>query len=113
MFIYLFSGLLLFFVSFRFLLIMIRQMETINKLLKKQAPKTNRRAVGNETPGGGGEGGAEGQPRADPLLVRWISTKDGNRVAVPDEILAGPAGRVFSGGGAGKLGGGKMVEEVA
>lgn len=88
------------------------KMETINKLLKKQAPKTNRRAVGNETPGGGGEGGVEGQPRADPLLVRWISTKEGSRVAVPDEILAGPAGRVFA-GGAGKLGGGKMVEEVA
>lgn len=80
-------------------------METINKLLKKQAPKTTRRnaMAGDETP-------AEEQQRADPLFVRWVNNKDGSRVSVPDEQLVGPAGRVFLGGG---LASGKMVEEVS
>lgn len=83
-------------------------METINKLLKKQAPKTTRKAAallaGDETPD------TESQ-RADPLFVRWISNREGSRVAVPDELLNGPAGRLFT--GAGGLGGAKMVEEVS
>ncbi|KAI1433045.1 hypothetical protein GGR50DRAFT_696431 [Xylaria sp. CBS 124048] len=67
------------------------KMETINKLLKKQAPKTNRKA----------QGGMESTPdidaqRANPIFVRWVSNKDGMSVSVPDEILRGPAGRVFS-----------------
>ncbi len=78
-------------------------METINKLLKKQAPKTNRRTAlaGDETPDGDSN-------RANPVFVRWVSTKDGNAVAVPEEILIGPAGRPFRG-----LAPGKMVEEVS
>lgn len=88
-------------------------METINKLLKKQAPKTTRKAAllaaGDETP--------DTEPqRADPMFVRWVSNKEGSRVAVPDELLIGPAGRVFGGPGPGVgvgLGGGKMVEEVS
>ncbi|GAP90156.2 putative papa-1-like conserved region family protein [Rosellinia necatrix] len=66
------------------------KMETINKLLKKQAPKTNRKGqAGMElTPD------AEGQ-KPSPIFVRWVSNKDGPRVAVPDEMLVGPAGRVF------------------
>jgi Ino eighty subunit 2 len=83
-------------------------METINKLLKKQAPKTTRKnaLAGDETPDGDGY-------RANPMFIRWVSTKDGNRVAVPDELLIGPAGRVFRGGAAGGIGGGRMVEEVS
>ncbi|KAJ3578056.1 hypothetical protein NPX13_g2509 [Xylaria arbuscula] len=66
------------------------KMETINKLLKKQAPKTNRKA----------QAGMESTPDGDaqkpsPIFVRWVSNKDGVRVSVPDEILSGPAGRVF------------------
>jgi Ino eighty subunit 2 len=82
-------------------------METINKLLKKQAPKTNRRnalLAGDETPD-------TDVQRANPLFVRWTSTEGGNRVAVPDEMLSGPAGRVFLGGG--RLSSGKIVEEVS
>jgi Ino eighty subunit 2 len=65
-------------------------METINKLLKKQAPKTNRKA----------QIGMESTPDIDaqkpsPIFVRWVSNKNGMCVAVPDEIMAGPAGRVF------------------
>ncbi|KAI1495288.1 PAPA-1-like conserved region-domain-containing protein [Biscogniauxia mediterranea] len=81
------------------------KMETINKLLKKQAPKTNRKSQlaldGTPDP--------ESQ-KPNPVFVRWISTKDGSRVAVPDELLAGPAGKVFVPGG---LRSGKMVEEVS
>jgi len=83
-------------------------METINKLLKKQAPKTNRRAAllaGDETP--------EGEfPKADPLLIRWVSNKQGNTVSVPEDILVGPAGRLFLPGG-GQRSSGKMVQEVS
>ncbi|KAK0673417.1 PAPA-1-like conserved region-domain-containing protein [Cercophora samala] len=91
------------------------KMETINKLLKKQAPKTTRKnallaAGGYDTP----DGTAEAAPRADPMFVRWVNNKDGSKVSVPDEMLAGPAGRVFVKGGlGGGLASGKMVEEVS
>lgn len=80
-------------------------METINKLLKKQAPKTNRKSHlgGDQSPD------ADSQ-RANSVFVRWISNKDGSRAGVPDDMLSGPAGRVFVKGG---LGRGKMVEEVS
>lgn len=35
--------------------------------------------------------------RANPLYTRWISTKDGVRLGVPDEWLGKSAGRVFGG----------------
>lgn len=80
-------------------------METINKLLKKQAPKTNRKSLlaGDQTPDADGH-------KPNPAFVRWISTKDGSRVGVPDEMLSGSSGQVFVRGG---LGRGKMVEEVS
>ncbi|KAJ8131995.1 hypothetical protein O1611_g1629 [Lasiodiplodia mahajangana] len=66
------------------------KMETINKLLKKQAPKTNRKA----------QAGMESTPdveaqKPNPIFIRWVSNKDGMCVAVPGEMLDGPAGRVF------------------
>lgn len=79
-------------------------METINKLLKKQAPKISRKAAA--------EGGGEEVPKQNPIFVRWVSNKSGVRVGVPDEIAKGPAGAVFSGTRPG-LSSGKMVEEVA
>lgn len=84
-------------------------METINKLLKKQAPKTTRKnaalmAGGDETPDSDGQ-------RVDPMFVRWVSTKTGNRVGVPDDLLTGPVGEVFKPSGEGLRG--KMVEEVS
>jgi Ino eighty subunit 2 len=83
-------------------------METINKLLKKQAPKTTRK---NALMGGGDETPDSDGQRADPMFVRWVSTKTGNRVGVPDDLLTGPAGEVFKPGGQGLRG--KMVEEVS
>lgn len=81
-------------------------METINKLLKKQAPKTNRRSAlaGYDTPD-------SDQQRADPLFVRWVNTKDGSRMGIPDDMLIGPSGRALMGGS--RLSSGKMVEEVS
>ncbi|KAI0162949.1 PAPA-1-like conserved region family protein [Pestalotiopsis sp. NC0098] len=77
--------------------------ETIDKLLKKQAPKTNRKAQL------AAEEAALLEEKPNPVFVRWVSNKDGERVGVPDEIMAGPAGKVFVPGG---LKSGKMVEEV-
>ncbi|KAB5585316.1 PAPA-1-like conserved region-domain-containing protein [Coniochaeta sp. 2T2.1] len=81
------------------------KMETINKLLKKQAPKTNRRIghlPGDESP--------PEFPKPNPVFIRWVSSKKGSIVAVPEEIVEGPVGRVFVPGG---LGVGKVVEEVS
>jgi Ino eighty subunit 2 len=92
------------------------QMETINKLLSKPAPKRRTRAemiaaqqAADLTPGAEDE---EGRPRANPHFSRWVNNKNGSRVAVPDEWLEGPIGDVF------KLtktasNGGAMVQEVA
>ncbi|KAK8087215.1 hypothetical protein PG994_002189 [Apiospora phragmitis] len=67
------------------------KMETINKLLKKQAPKAKSKAqIAND------ESEAADANKADPIFVRWISNKDGNRIAVPEEMLSGPLGKVFT-----------------
>ncbi|KAL2170906.1 hypothetical protein VTG60DRAFT_4310 [Thermothelomyces hinnuleus] len=84
------------------------KMETINKLLKKQAPKTNRKTAAlmaaEETP-------ETDTQRVDPMLIRWVNNKNGSIVAVPDELLSGPVGKVFVTGRTGPRG--KMVEEVS
>ncbi|PBP17371.1 PAPA-1-like conserved region family protein [Diplocarpon rosae] len=87
------------------------KMETINKLLKKQAPKTNaRRSIMNAVDSGTGNADVEGlQP--NPGFVRWVSNKDGNRIGVPKEWLDAPVGEVFKGGGKGL--GGKLITEVS
>ncbi|ESZ97126.1 hypothetical protein SBOR_2484 [Sclerotinia borealis F-4128] len=90
------------------------KMETINKLLKKQAPKTNARRrdlngpVVDATP--------EGEPqKPHPLFVRWVSNKDGNRIGVPEEWMEGPVGALFQGGvkADGNGLGGKLIQEVS
>jgi len=88
-------------------------METINKLLKKQAPKTNARRNGFNPLAA--DGTPESEQKADPNFVRWVSNKDGNRIGVPIEWLEGPIGAVFQGGikQAGKDMGGKLIEEIA
>lgn len=89
-------------------------METINKLLKKQAPKTNAR---RRDFNGNGDATPNGEPqKANPLFVRWVSNKDGNRIGVPGEWLEAPSGGLFSGaakadGGLGM--GGKLIQEVS
>ncbi|KAI1005324.1 hypothetical protein K3495_g2894 [Podosphaera aphanis] len=72
------------------------KLETINKLLKKQAPKTNaRRGELNAAAAGDGTPDDAGAPRPDPLFVRWVSTKHGNRIGVPEEWVNGPLKVLF------------------
>lgn len=83
-------------------------METINKLLKKQAPKTNARR--KEMNGLNEDGTEVSTGKPNPTFTRYISNKDGNIVAAPDEWLAGPVGSIFGSPGL-RIGGG-MVQEV-
>lgn len=87
------------------------QMDTINRLLRKQAPKRRGRAAAAEatdtTPA---EQEAPEPEKADPVFVRSVSNANGCRVSVPGEWLGTPAGRLFEPPVAG--GNGKMVEEL-
>lgn len=83
-------------------------METINKLLKKQAPKTNARRQNFNS--AGQELGPDGElTKPNPIFVRWISNKDGNRVSAPEEWMDSPVGAIF---GEKSLSGAKLIEEV-
>ena len=83
-------------------------MDTINKLLKKPAPKRRTRAeiaaaADLATPGA--EDGDEELP--DALFVTWVNNARGSRIGVPEEWLETPVGAVFNDMP------GKMVDEVA
>ncbi|KAL7928682.1 PAPA-1-like conserved region domain-containing protein [Trichoderma chlorosporum] len=80
------------------------KMETINKLLKKQAPKINRKAAAADAQ-------ESDLQKANPIFIRWVSNKSGNRVGVPDDVIEGPAGAVFGDKPQPSLG--KPVVEVA
>jgi Ino eighty subunit 2 len=67
-------------------------METINKLLKKQAPKINRKAAAAAA---AADLLDRNLIRANPVFIRWVSNKSGSRIAVPDEIIEGPSNTVF------------------
>ncbi|KAF8252192.1 hypothetical protein K440DRAFT_391065 [Wilcoxina mikolae CBS 423.85] len=77
------------------------KIDTINRLLKKQTPKMRgrSRATGDATPADqGGDtimGGVEQTPPPAPTMVRWVSNKDGIRLAVPGSWLAAPVGKRF------------------
>ncbi|KAL4920196.1 PAPA-1-like conserved region-domain-containing protein [Aspergillus aurantiobrunneus] len=84
------------------------KMDTINRLLRKQAPKRRGRipaAEAAENAAADQETAVEYEP-VDPAMVRWISGREGSRVAVPEEWIGNPAGRIF--GGTPR----KLVEEV-
>ncbi|KAL3474976.1 PAPA-1-like conserved region-domain-containing protein [Aspergillus californicus] len=84
------------------------KMDTINRLLRKQAPKRRGRipaAEAAENAAADQETAVEYDP-ADPTLVRWISGRQGSQICVPEEWLGTPAGR-FLGGAPSKL-----VEEL-
>lgn len=81
------------------------KMETINKLLKKQAPKMNKKAAAAAVADAAAEEAGE---RPSAVFIRWVSNKEGSRVAVPEEMMEAPVGRVF-----GHPRPRKMVEEVA
>jgi Ino eighty subunit 2 len=88
-------------------------METINKLLKKQAPKTNARRRDLNGVEMTAESGPDNQ-KPNPRFVRWVNNKDGSKIGVPEEWLEGPIGSMFVNAkkdGA-SLGTGKLVQEV-
>jgi Ino eighty subunit 2 len=88
-------------------------METINKLLKKQAPKTNaRRSLFSSAAGGDGTPDSEAS-KPNPIFVRWVSNKDGNRIGVPEEWMEGPVGNLFQGGVKQASMGGNLIQEVS
>ena len=95
------------------------KMDTINRLLKKQAPKRRRRADASEALGDGEDGEMDVE-RAPAVFTRYIQTTDGSagaRIAVPDEWINNQSlGAVFSNpikADKTRKWTGRMVEEVA
>lgn len=72
-------------------------METINKLLKKQAPKTTKKAAAAQAAEDPVQEG-EVEVKPSPMFIRWVSNKDGTQIGVPSEVLDGPVGKPFRGG---------------
>ncbi|KAI9842002.1 MAG: hypothetical protein M1838_003318 [Thelocarpon superellum] len=72
------------------------KMDTINKLLKKQAPKTRRTRAAE---GANGDATPLSQEieyeRPKATVTRWVSNRHGSRVGVPEEWLDAPFGSVF------------------
>ncbi|KAF2725598.1 hypothetical protein K431DRAFT_215799 [Polychaeton citri CBS 116435] len=103
------------------------KMDTINKLLKKPAPKRKTRAemlaqhlADGGTPGYEGDGDDELQRRADPVYTRWTHSSKGSRLGVAEEWLEAPIGETLRVGWAGprsntagEVGARVLVEEVA
>ncbi|KAL5338829.1 PAPA-1-like conserved region-domain-containing protein [Aspergillus crustosus] len=74
-------------------------MDTINRLLRKQAPKRRGRipaAEAAENAAADQELAVEYEP-VDPIMVRWVSGRQGSIVGVPEEWVGTPAGRIFGG----------------
>ncbi|KAK2758299.1 hypothetical protein FQN54_004145 [Arachnomyces sp. PD_36] len=95
------------------------KMDTINKLLKKQAPKRRGKISAAETAGEATPRNAQATPESDkptPTMTRWVSSRESCRVGVPNEWIGVPAGRVLGNGSGSQIpqagGSGKLVEEV-
>ncbi|EED22424.1 PAPA-1-like conserved region protein [Talaromyces stipitatus ATCC 10500] len=88
------------------------KMDTINRLLKKQAPKRRGRVPVGELGGEATPDVAVEPEKPDVTVVRWISTSEGCRVAVPTEMLGTPASHPFGGLAVGAASGNKLIEEV-
>ena len=93
-------------------------MSTIDKLLKKPAPKRRTRAemlAAHHAEMSMGTPGVDDEEyeRPDPIFVRWVQSKEGSRLGVPEEWMESPVGDMFK-SAAGAGGGGRMlIEEVA
>lgn len=87
--------------------------DTINRLLKKQAPKRRGKisaaeiAAGAETPDAVFTGIGEDGIKPDPVFSRWISGPNGIRLGLPSEWKDTEVGRPFGNKGW------KLIEEVA
>jgi Ino eighty subunit 2 len=73
------------------------QIDTINRLLKKQTPKLRGRgkAAGDATPADQANAEAALEGVDLPTMVRWTSNKDGIRLSNPDSWLKAPVGKIF------------------
>lgn len=89
----------------------LEKMDTINRLLRKQPPKRRGRGAVADTDTTPGEQEAQEPEKADPTLVRWISSAKGCTVNVPEEWLGTPAGRLF-GAPPAVTGTSKLVQEL-
>ncbi|KAL1381889.1 PAPA-1-like conserved region-domain-containing protein [Phyllosticta capitalensis] len=91
------------------------KMDTINRLLKKQAPK--RRTKAQVEADAAMDEKMEDVDRANPVYVRYVQTTQGSEIAVPSEWIESPVGELLRGPkrpAAGKAPpfGGRMVMEV-
>lgn len=92
------------------------QMETINKLLSKPAPKRRTRAeiIAQERADGASPYAEDGEfERPDPLYVRWINNRAGSKIRVPAEWLDSPIGEVFKSQGSPVSRAGGLIQEVS
>ncbi|EFQ99245.1 hypothetical protein MGYG_02258 [Nannizzia gypsea CBS 118893] len=73
------------------------KMDTINKLLKKQAPKRRGKISAAEAAGESTPGQQEPQEpeKPDPTMIRYVINQNGYRIGVPNEWLGTPAGNIF------------------
>ncbi|KAA8644193.1 hypothetical protein EYZ11_004667 [Aspergillus tanneri] len=89
------------------------KMDTINRLLRKQAPKRRGRIPAAEAAEvASAEQELQDVERADPTMARWLSGREGSSVSVPVEWLGAPAGRAFGEGPLVINGSRNLVEEV-
>lgn len=82
-------------------------MDTINKLLKKQAPKRRGKISATETAGDATPYLQEEMERPKAGYVRWVSHRKGRKIGVPIEWFGTPVGKVF-----GEPRNKRMIEEV-
>lgn len=88
------------------------QMDTINKLLKKQAPKRRGKVSAQETAGDATPNVQDLESeRPKAAFVRWVSDRDGCRIGVPVEWFGTPMGKIF-GEPRNNRRSGRMVEEI-
>lgn len=95
-------------------------MDTINRLLKKQAPKRRGRAAAVTLEGESGAEEEQEPERAPALYNRYIQTREGVVLALPQEWLDAPVGDFIGRVSASKSTdatqprrSGQMVEEVS
>lgn len=85
-------------------------MDTINRLLRKQPPKKRGRAAeGADATPAEQEVQEPERQKLDPTMIRWVSSRKGSVLSMPEEWLGTPAGQLFGEGPAGSR---KLVEEV-
>lgn len=89
-------------------------MDTINRLLKKQAPK--RRGKAQIDADAAGEEQDIDYERAPPLYTRYIQTAESSQIALPEEWLQSPVGELLTQSKPATVKtpfAGRMVQEVA